>query len=116
MDKKAMRDAEKAKAKKERSSAVTVKTIELNWAIDGNDLRHRLDRIRDFLERGWRVEVMMAPKRKGRKASEEEARELVDRIRGVVGDVEGARESKAMEGKLLGTATIFAEGKAVQKS
>ena len=111
-----MRDAERAKAKKERSSAVTVKTIELNWAIDGNDLRHRLERIREFLGRGWRVEVMMAPKRKGRKASEEEARELLDRVRGVVADVEGARESKAMEGKLLGTATIFAEGKAVQKS
>ena len=111
-----MREAEKAKAKSARSSAVTVKTIELNWAIDGNDLSHRLQRIRDFLRKGHRVEVLMAAKRKGRKATEEEARGLVDRIRAAIGECEGARESRPMEGKLLGTATIYAEGKAVAKS
>lgn len=110
MDKKAMRDAEKAKAVAARRSTVTTKTIELNWAIDGNDLGHRLQRIRDFLGKGNRVEVMMAPKRKGRKASEEEAQVLVERIREAIGGCE-AKEFKPMEGKLLGTATIYAEGK-----
>ena len=62
-----MRDAEKAKAVAARRSIVATKTIELNWAIDGNDLGHRLQRIKDFLGKGNRVEVMMAPKRKGRK-------------------------------------------------
>jgi translation initiation factor IF-3 len=115
MDKKAMRDAEKAKAKSARNSAVTVKTIELNWAIDGNDLNHRLQRIREFLGKGHRVEVLMAAKRKGRKATEEEAQALVGRVRGVIGECDGARETKPMEGKLLGTATVYAEGKAVAK-
>lgn len=116
MDKKAMREAEKARAKAARSSAVTVKTVELNWAIDGNDLAHRLQRIKDFLGRGNRVEVLLAAKRKGRKASEEEAERLLERIRGAIGEVDGARESRDMEGRLLGTATIYAEGKAVQRS
>ena len=112
MDRKAMRDAEKAQQKKARSTAVTTKTIELNWAIDGNDLKHRLERIREFLGKGHRVEVLMAAKRKGRKATEEEGKKLLERIRGVIEEVEGARESKPMEGKMLGTATIHAEGKA----
>jgi translation initiation factor IF-3 len=115
MDKKAMRDAEKAKVKNARSSTVTTKTIELNWAIDGNDLKHRLERMKEFLGKGWRVEILMAAKRKGRKASEEEGRELMERIKEAVGSVEGARETKPMEGKVLGTATIYAEGKAAQK-
>ena len=110
MNKKAMRDAEKAKQVAARKSMVATKTIELNWAIDGNDLEHRLHRMRDFLGKGNKVEVMMAPKRKGRKATEEEARVLVQRIREAI-EREGARESKTMEGKLLGTATIYAEGK-----
>lgn len=122
MDKKAMREAEKAKAKATRSSAVTVKTIELNWAIDGNDLAHRLQRMKDFLGKGNRVEVLLAAKRKGRKASEKEAQILLEKIRGAIGEVEGAKESKPMEGRMegtegqmLGNATIYAEGKSVLK-
>lgn len=111
MDKKVMREAEKAKALAARKAVVTTKTIELNWAIDGNDLGHRLQRIKDFLGKGNRVEVMMAAKRKGKKATEEEAQRLVDKVRAAIGECEGAKESKPMEGKLLGTATIYAEGK-----
>ena len=110
LNKKAMRDAEKAKILAAKKGTITTKTIELNWAIDGNDLGHRLSRIRDFLAKGNRVEVMMAPKRKGRKASEEEAKALTDRVRKVIEECE-ARESKPMEGRMLGTATIYAEGK-----
>ncbi len=106
-----MRDAEKVKAKAARDSVVTTKTIELNWAIDIYDLGHRLQRIREFLGKGHRVEVIMAPKRKGKKATEAEAQSLVDRVRSVVGQCEGSRESKPMEGKLLGTAMIYLEGK-----
>lgn len=111
VDKKAMREAEKARALAARRSTITTKTIELNWAIGGNDLAHRMQRVKDFLEKGHRVEVVMAVKRKGKKATEEEARELTEKVRKAIGECEGARENRPMEGKLLGSATIYAEGK-----
>jgi translation initiation factor IF-3 len=115
MDKKEMREAEKARAKAARGSGVTTKTIELNWAIDDNDLGHRLKRAKDFLQKGNRVEFMMAAKKRGRQATPEQATELVKRIKDVIGEVEGAKETRAMEGKLLGLATIYVEGKSAQK-
>jgi translation initiation factor IF-3 len=115
MDKKLMRESEKARAKAARSSGITTKTIELNWAIDGNDLGHRLNRFREFLTKGFRIEVLLAGKKKGRKATEEEAKALIDKLKGVVAEVEGAKESRPMEGKLLTQAKFFAEGKAVPR-
>lgn len=110
MNKQAMREAEKAKAKSAKG-VVTEKTIELNWAIDGNDLSHRLVKMKGFLEKGYRVEVVMGAKKKGRKATEEEGEALLGRIRGGVREVEGAKQLKPMDGKLLGVATITFEGK-----
>jgi translation initiation factor IF-3 len=110
MNKEAMRVAEKAKAKAPRPS-VTEKTIELNWAIDGNDLSHRLVKMKSFLGKGFRVEVVMGTKRKGRKASEEEAEALIEKVRKAAGEVDGARESKPVDGELLGMLTLQFEGK-----
>jgi translation initiation factor IF-3 len=110
MNKEAMRAAEKAKAKAGRG-VVTTKTIELNWAIDGNDLTHRIAKLKGFLEKGYRVEVVLAPKKKGRKATEEDAERVMGRIKGAVGEVRGAKEFKPMEGKLLGLTTLCFEGK-----
>ena len=55
---------------------------------------------------------MLAAKKKGRQATPEQAAGLVKRIKDVIGEVEGAKETRAMEGKLLGLATIYVEGKA----
>jgi translation initiation factor IF-3 len=101
---------EKNKSKKASAAQWTIKKIELNWAIDGHDLRHRLERVQEFLAKGWRVEVLMAPKRKGRRATEEEARQLVAKVKETVNLVEGAREWKGMEGVILGQATMYLEG------
>jgi translation initiation factor IF-3 len=109
MNKEAMRAAEKAKAKAARGSIVE-KTIELNWAIDGNDLSHRLMKMKGFLQKGCRVEVVLGAKRKGRKATEEEAEALIERVRKAVGEVDGAKESKPRDGKLLGLLTLQFEG------
>lgn len=112
IDKKQEWAATKAK-KKQRSSSgaqLSKKTIELNWAIEQGDLGHRLVRIKEFLERGHKVEIVLAAKRKGRIASEEEAQALVRKLKEAVVEV-GARETKETEGKMLGIMTIFAEGK-----
>ncbi|KAL3423285.1 translation initiation factor [Phlyctema vagabunda] len=110
LEKKALREAEKAK-KAAKNPAATSKTIELNWAIDDNDAGHRINKIKDFLNKGYKVEVIMAKKRRGRKPTLEQAENLVEKIKEAVTTVEGARETKPMDGKLMETATIFLEGK-----
>lgn len=107
LNKRAMRDAEKAKAKAARGTGAGTKTLELNWAIDRGDLGHRLDKMRKFLEKGLKVEIVLASKRKGRQASPEEAQALLKRIREVVGEVPGVRETKPMEGSVLKVATLY---------
>lgn len=98
----------KQAAAKERS----VKTLELNWAIDGNDLAHRLEKVRTFLEEGRKVEVVLAAKKRGRKASKEECDGVLGRIREVAGGVKGVKEAKPFEGVVGGFATMVYQGKA----
>jgi translation initiation factor IF-3 len=109
--KQALREAEKARKKKPDIPSATVKTVELNWAIDPHDLKHRLERVKDFLSKGWRVDIMMAGKKRGRKATTEEAEALVTKVKQALSEVDGSKEWKTMEGKVGGAATIFAEGK-----
>lgn len=110
MGKLAMRDAERARAKSARNTLQSIKHLELNWAIDSNDLDHRLGKLQDFLEKGMRVEMVLAAKRKGRKATAEEAVSLLRRIRERVAQVHGAKETRDMDGKVLGLATLFFDG------
>ncbi|KAF2834240.1 hypothetical protein M501DRAFT_1001398 [Patellaria atrata CBS 101060] len=71
---------EKEKTDKVRRKGLATKELEMNWAIDGNDLAHRLSRLKEFLGQGRRVDVTLAPKKKGRKATLEEARELLQTL------------------------------------
>ncbi len=117
LSKKAVREAEKSRQKKKKNElpVATVKTIELNWAIDPHDLGHRLQRVKDFLNKGWRVDVVMAGKKRSRRATPEEMKVLVARVREVMKEVEGAKEWRGMEGALGGVATVFLEGKVSEK-
>ncbi len=114
LSKQALREHEKAAQKQKRDPSKLVKTLELNWAIDGHDLGHRLDRLKDFLSKGHRVEVVMASKKKGRKATMEEAGALLKRIRAAIKEVDGAREWKPMDGRELSQATMYIERKSEQ--
>ncbi|APA11042.1 hypothetical protein SS1G_03237 [Sclerotinia sclerotiorum 1980 UF-70] len=106
---------QKRLAKKKKNPATVTKTIEMNWAIGKNDLSHRLQRIREFLEKGNKVEVVLAEKRKGRRASGEEAGEVIGKVREFVEGVEGARESRGMEGTVGTQAVLYFEGRVVGK-
>ncbi|QIW94983.1 hypothetical protein AMS68_000501 [Peltaster fructicola] len=106
--KEANKDATKA-----RAMAISLKTIELNWAIDPNDLGHRLDKFRSFLQEGRKVDVVLAPKKRGRLASPEECRNVISRIQDVVKDTKGATASKPMEGKIGGVAMFSYQGRAI---
>lgn len=106
--KKAQNKESKQAAAKERS----IKTVELNWAIDANDLAHRLEKVRGFLEEGRKVEFVFASKRRGRKATMAECQGMLDQIRKLADGVSGARESQEFEGKMGGFATLKYQGKA----
>lgn len=99
----------KQAAAKGKAGEAAMKTLELNWAIDGNDLGHRLRRVGEFLEEGRRVELVLAAKKAGRKASEEECNSVLQKIRETVEGVKGAKEAK-MDGKVGGFATLVLEG------
>ncbi|KAI0167339.1 hypothetical protein BJ166DRAFT_519665 [Pestalotiopsis sp. NC0098] len=102
------REAE-ARAKEARKKELNRKELELNWAIAPNDLQHRLKQLRGFLEKGRRVELMVAKKRGGRVATADEARLLMDALSETATEV-GATEVKR-EGKFPGVARIIYEGK-----
>lgn len=99
------------KKEKKSNPALTLKTLELNWAIDAHDLEHRLNTMKGFLRKGYRVDVLLIGKRKKRKAEPEEAQQTLRRVKEAVGEVEGAKEWKAMDGKVGGMMKLFVEGK-----
>jgi translation initiation factor IF-3 len=97
-NKKEARAAEKAKAKASRATKVIVKSIELNWAIDANDLSHRLKQLTTFLDKGRRVEVLLTSKRHKRRATVDEIKHVMQRVLDTVREA-GAHQTKAMEGE-----------------
>lgn len=108
--------AKKAQKERKAESAKvnSVKTLELNWAIDSNDLAHRLERVAEFLAEGRRVEIMLAAKKKGRgrKATQEECEAVLKKIYDTIDAVPGARELKKLDGKMGQFATIVLQGQA----
>ena len=118
IDRKHEREIEMAKQKEKKVIKKQEKQLEINWTINDNDLGHRLGKLREFLEKGLKVEMMFGVKRKGwrqrRQASEEDTRTLVDKIKKTMEAVEGAREWKPMSGKLGGQAVLHFEGKVKQ--
>jgi translation initiation factor IF-3 len=111
INKKEAREAAKSRKKQKQPAAVT-KYLELNWAIDHNDLAHRLGKLKEFLERGHRVEVLLLKKKKRmRDATAEEGKQTLESLSKYVKGVEGAKEIRPMEGDFLGRATLYYEGK-----
>jgi len=110
------REMERKKAMKAaKATKGETKQLELNWSIGGNDLDHRLGRLKEFLAKGWKVEVIFGSKRKSgwkdrRLPTTQEAEELLGTIRGAVSEVEGSKERGVLEGKILGEAVMHFEG------
>jgi translation initiation factor IF-3 len=110
------KEKEAKKRKKEGSASKVRKTIEINWAIEKGDYGHRMDSLRKFLSKGYKVDVVLAKKKKGKPVTEDVAKDLIKRIQGVIAEEgKGWKEAKPLEGKVGGSLTIFAEGK-VDKS
>ncbi len=119
-DKKAAREAEEAKRKAAKATKMKwqSKQLEISWAVSENDLGHRMARLKEFLKKGWRVEIVFGSKRKSgwmekREASPEEANSVLEKIRKTVSEVEGAQE-RQMQGKVGQEAILSFEGKATK--
>ncbi|EKG20495.1 Translation initiation factor 3 [Macrophomina phaseolina MS6] len=112
VDKATLREQERqmAKTKTKKSAEELTKRIELNWAISANDLNHWLKRLKEFLEEGRRVEVIVGPRRRGRKATTEEARAVLDRVKEAVEEVKGAKERIPAQGQFGGIMIFHYEG------
>ena len=81
------------------------KQLELNWAISPNDLQLKMKQMREFLQKGKKVEILLANRRHQRKASPEEAQALLKSVRETVEEA-GAAETVPMEGAVLRQATL----------
>ena len=82
--------------------------IELNWAIDENDLQLKMRQMEGFLEKGRKVEIVLANKKRQRRATAEEAQETLRKVRDKIADV-GATDKDKIEGRIGGQATLVAE-------
>lgn len=115
VDKGSFRLAEAAKHKTKKGITAQTKELELNWTISQNDMNHRLDRLKEFLDKGRRVEVVFGKRRRGwmqrREVTDEEAKAILQQIREAAGTVEGAKEWKTMEGQVRGPLIMFFEAK-----
>ena len=115
IDKKAAREAELEKKKSGKEKKVQTKQLELSWSVSENELSYRLERLKEFLSKGWKVIILFGVKRKGwmgkRVATKAEVDNVLSRIKGAVGEIEGAKEAKPMEGKPGQEVTLTYEGK-----
>lgn len=90
------RRIESEKARKESKP----KQIEFNWAIGPQDLSMKLNNLRKFVEKGKRVEILLAAKKRSRKATPEEVEKVMKQIEQAVLGIEGCKEVKPREGKV----------------
>lgn len=105
----AARAAREEREKARLKAKAKHKIVEISWAIADNDLALKGRRVKEFLENGFRVEVVLLPRKRGRKASEAECEELIGRVRGVFGEVEGAKEARKPDGEVGKTLRMFVE-------
>lgn len=107
--------ASRIKLEKKKKKVNTSKEIQLNWAIDLKDLEHRLERMKEFLSEGRNVEVLLAVKKRGKRANAVEAETVVRRVDEAVASVPGAQEQKTREGTVGGLLRLFYRGSRAQQ-
>ncbi|KAH8888680.1 hypothetical protein GQ53DRAFT_228039 [Thozetella sp. PMI_491] len=106
------------KQKAARKLAIRTKEIELNWAIAPNDLRTRLRQLKSFLEKGLRVQILLMNKTgrdKKKRATKEEAAEVLELVQQTIAEVPGTKEYKPTQGSLGAQLRLFIDGPAPKK-
>lgn len=85
------------------------KQIEINWALSSNDLQMKLKQLREFLDKGKRVDILLASRKRQRRATFDEAQNVVNEIRKTISEMEGCKETAPMEGKIGGQALMIVQ-------
>jgi translation initiation factor IF-3 len=98
LNKKETKVKEKARAKAAKASKVQTKKLELNWAIDAHDLKHRLGQLTNFLEKGAKVELVLTKKKGKRAATVDEIKHVMQSVMDTTKEI-GGTQVKAMEGE-----------------
>ncbi|KAK6951815.1 hypothetical protein Daesc_006340 [Daldinia eschscholtzii] len=115
IDKAAAKAAAIEAEQRARRKAIDTKELEFSWGISPHDLGHKLRRLRQFLDQGLSVEVILARKRGGKPVPVETAEEVLKAVRAALKDVEGAKESRKMDGKVGGIVRLYFEGPSEKK-
>lgn len=102
MDRSTLRKNEFAAVKKKKKKAPPVKVIEISWSVEKHDMETKLRRIKEFLMKGYKIDVLLKMKRKGRDVTTEEGEKLINDIFDAVKEA-GGKEQRPSEGDLLGT-------------
>ena len=102
-----LRDLAQKKADKleKRTLKTPSKRLEYNWTIGDNDLGHRLGKLKELLEKGRKVEVVIGGSRKRgwrmkRTDDLQVAQQLVSKTKSAALDVDGAKEAYEMRGEM----------------
>ncbi|UNI19487.1 hypothetical protein JDV02_005669 [Purpureocillium takamizusanense] len=93
-----------------RAGAGKTKELELTWGIGAHDLGIKMRQMSDFFAKGMRVKLMIARKKRGKEATDEEADDVVRRVREAAA-AQGAREDRPAEGQHKRTLHMFFEPK-----
>lgn len=104
---KAKEEAAAEIAKEKRQSKP--KQIELNWAISGHDLEMKIKQLRQFVDKGRIVEILLAAKKRQRRATPEEADNVLAELRKAIAETEGCKEIKPMQGRVGGQASLIVQ-------
>ncbi len=105
----------KLDAVRKQAKGMAVKIIELNWAIAPRDLEHRMKQMQGFLMDGKKVEVMLGPKKGGRKASVDEANAVLKVVRDAVDGCNGSKEARS-DGEVGELMKLTVQGKEIEKA
>ncbi|KAH6892985.1 hypothetical protein B0T10DRAFT_263319 [Thelonectria olida] len=105
-----------AKERKRVTKATTAKNkeVELNWSIGDNDLQTKMRQLIGFLEKGWRVEIVLGKKRGSRKVEDAEAQGVLDKVKKAIEEANG-KQYREMDGQLNRSLRLYYEGKATNK-
>ncbi|PUU81450.1 hypothetical protein B9Z19DRAFT_1122075 [Tuber borchii] len=99
--------------KRQKKPAITTRVLEFTWAISEHDLAHKMKKMGEFMQKGYRVEVIVGTRKGMPKVKAEQAKELIAKIRET--GIMFGKEWKKEDGALGAQFTLFFEGKAPVK-
>jgi len=98
------------KDKKKKEAKPKTKEVELSWGISEHDLVTKTRQLGTFLEKGFKVEVVLGKKKGGRKITEQEAQEVLKKVRHEV-EARNGMETKPPQGDVGGVLRLMVESK-----